>query len=327
MGRGMEMYLKKLLSVIVSLAAVLCMSAAVSAVDMNIVYEAGGYSKSDIELMEKMRVMIENHDNSTLDLSKYNVSYSQLEDLYGTVVFNNPKFYYVSMVSARLEYKTKNKVLKFTPIYTHSSAYASVMKKDIDKVTETIMAGVDSNMSDADKVLYIHDTIVGMCDYYEGEASNTGRSIYSTLVERSSVCVGYSLTFQYFMDLLDIPCICITNDDHIWNMVQINENWYHVDTTWDDMNAESPNLVLHDMVLLSEYGLDRSDIRHAQWRYGMTADSSKYDDMFWSESYSKMNYCSGYWYYNTMDGLCRYSFKTGREEVVSHQSSRWLHGS
>ena len=185
------------------------------------------------------------------------------------------------------------------------------------------MSGIDDDMSDVEKVLYIHDSIISCCDYYEGTDTAKGRSIYDVLVKGSSVCVGYSLTFQYFMDELDIPCICITNKDHIWNMVNINNNWYHVDTTWDDMNSESPNFVMHEMVMLSEYGLDTRDEKHEQWDYGMTADSSKYDTFFWKNTFSAMTYYDGYWYYNKPDGLYRYNFNTGKSEKCAKITDKW----
>ncbi len=31
-----------------------------------------------------------------------------------------------------------------------------------------------------------------------------------------------------------IENIIVTNEDHAWNVVKINDKWYHLDTTWDD---------------------------------------------------------------------------------------------
>ena len=31
-----------------------------------------------------------------------------------------------------------------------------------------------------------------------------------------------------------IPCICVSNEVHQWNMVYIEDKWYHVDVTYDD---------------------------------------------------------------------------------------------
>ncbi|MBR4223887.1 MAG: hypothetical protein IKR73_03665, partial [Oscillospiraceae bacterium] len=183
----------KLLAAVAAFFTVMSLSAAVSAVDMDLVYEAGGYSESDIELMEKITDMISSRSTATLDIEKYDLSYSELEDLYGTVVFNHPEFFYVSMVSADLDYKTKDKILAFTPIYTYSAISSNKMKKQIERAADEILSGIDSSMTVPEKVLYIHDAIVSTCDYYEGKASNKGRTVWSTLIEKSSVCVGYSL--------------------------------------------------------------------------------------------------------------------------------------
>ena len=312
-----------------ALAAVMMVSAApaVFAVDMDIIYKAGGYSKSDIELMEIIERSIRERDNSYIDISKYNVSYDEFESLYGSVMFNNPEYYYVSMTSAYLIYDSEDHMLKYAPYFTHSKSRTERMGREIEEKADEILSGINDNMTDVEKVLYIHDAVITSCDYYEGTNTSTGRTIYDVLVRGSSVCVGYSLTFQYFMDKLGIPCICITNNDHIWNMVNVNNNWYHVDTTWDDMNSESPNFVMHDMVMLSEYGLDTKDVKHERWDYGMTADSSKYDDFFWKDTFSAMTYYNGYWYYNKVDGLYRYNFKTGKNERCAEISDRWKYRS
>ena len=60
------------------------------------------------------------------------------------------------------------------------------------------------------------------------------------LVEGQAICMGYANTFQLFMDLLDIPCVTVigasggSREDHAWNLVQLDGDWYAVDTTWDD---------------------------------------------------------------------------------------------
>ncbi|MBQ5311089.1 MAG: hypothetical protein ILP19_03485 [Oscillospiraceae bacterium] len=317
------MNIKKFFCAVIAAVMMISVCPAVSAVDMKIVYKAGSFSSSEIELMKIIERSIRDRDQTSIDISSYNISFDEFESLYGSVVFHHPEFYYVSMTSAYLTYDSKDHIKEYAPLFTHSEKSQAKMEKQIKAKADEILSGIDSKMTDAEKVLYIHDAIITCCDYYEGDNTAKGRSIYDVLVKGSSVCVGYSLTFLYFMDKLGIPCICVTNDDHIWNMVQINENWYHVDTTWDDMNSESPNFVIHDMVLLSEYGLDTRDQKHDRWDYGMTADSSKYDDFFWKDSYSSITYLDGYWYYNKLDGLYRYNFRTNKSERVVKNNEKW----
>ena len=190
------------------------------------------------------------------------------------------------------------------------------MQEEVDEFVNELMAGVRDEWTDAEKVLYVHDYIAAECDYYSGKSNLKGRNIYEAFVKGSSVCVGYAMGFQYIMDLLEIPCMCVTSETHIWNMVKVDENWYHVDVTWDDPEKITENLVFHEMLLLSEYALDNYVEPHEPWDYGMTADSNKFDKFFWQDSTSQMIYSDNYWYYTDMGGLCRYSFKTGKEELL-----------
>ncbi|WP_434334763.1 transglutaminase domain-containing protein [Mycoplasma capricolum subsp. capricolum] len=68
------------------------------------------------------------------------------------------------------------------------------------------------------------------------------QNAYSALIERKTVCTGYAKGFKMIMDELGIPCKFIEGDSnreesfiskHAWNLVQIDNEWYHVDTTSD----------------------------------------------------------------------------------------------
>lgn len=280
------------------------------------VYSAGSFSKSDIDLMNMIKEMIENYDTSIVDISDYNVSTDELWILYGTVVYNEPSLFQVSNTNLYVDYETEDHVTLLRLDFRFSEKMTASMQKEIDSFTDTLMEGIQQEWSDAEKVLYVHDYITSRSDYYEGKSLLKGRNIYDTFINGTSVCVGYSLGFQYIMDKLGIPCICITSDTHVWNMVQIDSNWYHVDLTWDDSEPISQNLVFHNMLLLSEYALDNYYEPHEPYDYAMAADSSKYDDFFWKDSVSRMVYSNGKWYYTTTAGLCRYDFKTGKAETV-----------
>ncbi|WFQ96036.1 lipoprotein [Mycoplasma feriruminatoris] len=68
------------------------------------------------------------------------------------------------------------------------------------------------------------------------------QNAYSALVERNTVCTGYAKGFKMIMDELEIPCKFMEGDSnredsfiskHAWNLVQIDDEWYHVDPTSD----------------------------------------------------------------------------------------------
>ncbi|MBK5201560.1 MAG: hypothetical protein JJE21_08530 [Spirochaetaceae bacterium] len=61
------------------------------------------------------------------------------------------------------------------------------------------------------------------------------QSAYSVLINKRGVCASYARAFQYIMNSLGIPCIVVTGElkgiPHAWNMVEIENLWYHIDVT------------------------------------------------------------------------------------------------
>ncbi len=39
---------------------------------------------------------------------------------------------------------------------------------------------------------------------------------------------------------------------HAWNLVQVDDEWYHLDTTWNDPLPDRPNEVGYDYFLVSD---------------------------------------------------------------------------
>ncbi|MCL2321379.1 MAG: DUF4358 domain-containing protein [Oscillospiraceae bacterium] len=117
----------------------------------------------------------------------------------------------------------------------------------LDACSEIINEVISKDMSDYEKELAIHDWIIDHIDY-DDEANNHSPDAkpdpdndnpYGAIIHKKAICSGYSSTFQLFMDLLGIQCITVhgsttTGDEHAWNMVQIDGNWYCVDVTWDN---------------------------------------------------------------------------------------------
>jgi transglutaminase/protease-like cytokinesis protein 3 len=108
-------------------------------------------------------------------------------------------------------------------------------------------------MSDYEKERTIHDWMIEWA-HYDIEANNQAPDArsnpendnpYGLLIDREAICTGYAGTFQLFMDLLDIECLTVegaaylSTNDHAWNMVRLDGEWYCVDLTWNDPTLES----------------------------------------------------------------------------------------
>lgn len=46
-----------------------------------------------------------------------------------------------------------------------------------------------------------------------------------------TVCKGYAMAWKVLMDRMGIPCLVICKGDrsHLWNLVQLDGKWYHID--------------------------------------------------------------------------------------------------
>ena len=112
------------------------------------------------------------------------------------------------------------------------------MKAGIEQAADVCISGMDPNAGTYDKVKYIYEYIVNTTDYdINAEYS---QNIYSVLVNKVSVCAGYSRTMQYLLQKCGIECMYVTGvinetmEAHAWNIVNCDGGYYQVDVTWGD---------------------------------------------------------------------------------------------
>lgn len=153
-----------------------------------------------------------------------------------------------------IEFESED-IAEHTPIYDNAavvSAYKSgddSMLSEFDKaIYDAAAAGISEfyrdGMSEDEIVLAAHDYITTLCTYDVEELaliparSENSENPYGALINKRAICMGYTTSFQMFMDMLGVECIIVrgeaTGEEHAWNMVHIGDNWYHVDCTWDD---------------------------------------------------------------------------------------------
>lgn len=128
------------------------------------------------------------------------------------------------------------------------SGDSSGLSREDKQVLEAAKAVFDQyitpNMSDYDKELALYAWLTTHADYdrthYEKQgAPRTSYEPYGPLVKGKGVCLGYAETFRLLMDMAGIECITVTGaayqcrENHAWNMVKLNGEWYCADPTWD----------------------------------------------------------------------------------------------
>ena len=127
------------------------------------------------------------------------------------------------------------------------SALSAKNKSILDAVRAVTGDLITEDMSDYDRELAIHDWMTARGQYDPAMLSHDSSGVpdpdndnpYGFLLHGKGVCLGYASTFQLFMDCLGIECITVYGlsrgvNDHAWNMVRLDGDWYCVDVTWDD---------------------------------------------------------------------------------------------
>lgn len=81
---------------------------------------------------------------------------------------------------------------------------------------------------------------------------NASSALLSNL---SPVCEGYAKAFKLLCDRIGVPCITVTSSNHMWNMVYVDGQWYHMDCTWNDPNVgdDSSNHSVRTYFLISQF--------------------------------------------------------------------------
>ncbi len=145
-------------------------------------------------------------------------------------------------------------------VYDHDAVLAAFETGDSSglspknlAILEACRTAIDSviaeGMTDYEKELAIHNYMINAADYDEAELSHAAAGLipdpdndnpYGFLLHGKGICLGYTNTFQLFMDMLGVECLTVHGfaydwtEDHAWNMVCLDGEWYCVDVTWDD---------------------------------------------------------------------------------------------
>lgn len=190
-----------------------------------------------------------------------------LFDAYQTICLENPQFFWLTRSSSyEITEKGVNATVIFMPKILLKDDEIKAMQKEIDAETQRFLAGISSEASDYQKVLYIHDYIVDNCFYDNDSADfviknpkkdlpqnvHNSTTIYGCLITRLGICSGYSATFKYLADKIGIECMRVsgngkeTGESHQWNCVKVDGEYYYIDATWDDKVHTDPGVYSKD---------------------------------------------------------------------------------
>jgi hypothetical protein len=198
----------------------------------------------------------------------------------------------------------------------------STLKSSITKIKKSL----GTNLTKEQAALAAHDYLIKRATYdmsYYNKASTNpnygvqwnSHTAYGILINKKGVCSGYAYAYRMLMKAYNIPCIIVDSPsmNHAWNMIELNNKWYHVDCTWDDPDASSSwtkngsgTLVYYDYFLLNNS--EMKNAHHYGWSPTKTSNSKVYSNMPRYSSEYQMHIGS-YWYLIYLDDSHNYVYE------------------
>ncbi len=123
------------------------------------------------------------------------------------------------------------------------------------KVDEIIKNNITNTDTNKEKIKKIHDYIINNTKYDKDRSDKKitnykSDNAYGALIEGYALCGGYTDAMMLFLERFNIPNYKISTENHIWNYVKIDNDFLHLDLTWDDPISEDGKDILDDSYFL-----------------------------------------------------------------------------
>lgn len=240
---------------------------------------------------------------TSVDVSSYRFQRLQFREFFQDFLNHHPEFFYLG---DQYSYSLSGNYVQTLYIQYASTSTSELnrMVKTYEKKVREILSYIDSSWSPLEKALYVNDYLAVNCQY---DLTLQNFDAYDALISRTAVCQGYTLAYMDLMNRMNIPCEIVSSNsmNHIWNLVQINGSWYHVDATWNDPSNDYCGRANHNFLLKSTSWFLSSEGEHNASDHVYSgslssddASNTRYDNYFWNTVNTPFSYSGGYWYSN-----------------------------
>lgn len=154
--------------------------------------------------------------------------------------------------------------LKIKYLYTEEEIIK--LNEEINNLINTLIT--DDLTEDYDKIKTIHDYIINNTKYdLNNNKEIKSYNAYGALFNHLATCNGYTDLMALFLTNMGYENIKVattsnTNnlEGHVWNAVKLNNEWLHLDLTWDDpVSSDNKDYLYHKYFLINTEELNLAD--------------------------------------------------------------------
>ena len=165
--------------------------------------------------------------------------------LYEMILADHPELFWVD---GGYSYLAGHMNIKVIPEYSYSVSEVEVRQSAIDQVTDRALEEIlaEGPATDYEIVKAVFEYVVKNVSYDTKSTDN--QNLYSAMVNRESVCAGYTRETQYLLQQLGIQALFISGEvkdvgSHAWNMVRCDGQYYLVDATYGDCAFQGEDII------------------------------------------------------------------------------------
>jgi hypothetical protein len=230
--------------------------------------------------LKKSYVTINNNNDLCTTIKSYLVDGKS--EIYITIKNKSLKANKNAIPSAIEKVLTDYPDLNYLKGYVYSSEYIKFnylfpqknmiqMRNEADKkAKEIIKSIIKSGMSDIEKEIAIHDYIIKNTkydydNYLKNKIPDQSYTAYGILVNKIGVCQGYAIAMHKLLTMAGIETKYVTGtakgSPHAWNIVKLNGDHYHLDTTLNDpvtfINGKRNEVIQYDYFNITDQQISK----------------------------------------------------------------------
>ena len=165
---------------------------------------------------------------------------SQLDRVFSAILMDNPDLFFLGRKCTLTSEMLRTYC---APEYIITREEYLLQLEEVEQVKQKIISSLSDPDDEWQTELEIHDYIIDSCTYELSENQLVCSSVYGALVNGRAACEGYSRAAKLMFDEVGIESALVsgvsvsedgTESLHMWNAVDIDDDFYYLDCTWDD---------------------------------------------------------------------------------------------
>ncbi len=142
---------------------------------------------------------------------------------------------------------------------TYSKSDIKSVQEKVEHIKEILQ---NDSLSTIEQIKVYHDYIINNSKY---DSSRSDENIvkyksdiaYGPLIEGKGLCGGYTDAMALLLEDMSLNNIKVSSENHVWNAVLIDNQWYHLDLTWDDpVTTDGSDLLEYNFFLINTQKLN-----------------------------------------------------------------------